>query len=655
LYECSAPFFSQFIFYSHDISGAGVNALQVKDSGGNLPLHIATAIGAPCSIVELLVKHYADGCYRRTLAGDLPLHLHVMSGNATTSSVELLIAPLANSPSGLCAFSSKGFVLPIHVAVQYQVNIDLLSRMCRTYPLGARETRNSSFSSQGPLEVYALDILEEAREDIMAQRSDDLLEQFNAKSDLLFVYFPDAVSILPHRSKSTMESSDHSDYTGSPSLLFRKETERIRRLECLVKKEVIAMQEKHMFGQGNCRLSETAYLAWIWLATFRSHDDDPDDNYVENIKRILDGLHYDAIKFLACINVDEQLFTPPHRVVHLFDIDVADFSFQAVSARRALTVQDCASPECAALLSDKLRFIGRYEFSSERIHRFHEGTSVVHLSEISSRNSSFIVRAHDFGFVQEYRDIMRFIESSYIDRRNTELMNSSGNGQESASVELQKVEGRVPLSSLKTLCKNIGLLDVPQELYSTTLFEEIQQSDLGDILVLVTQEAFQRFCQKHFIDDFGIRDVVIKFMSNRDDFEKELAFREAITFVDGLSPVVPVIDNYDGSAELMTSLDSTAELHVTEADKLALCTALKSASDDRNRRYAFDIFQKHFHDMVGCSLQFFPYAVVMPSAERDLSSIVKHERLSLIQKRQSLFQVGKCLQALHCHCELKVL
>jgi len=112
------------------------------------------------------------------------------------------------------------------------------------------------------------------------------------------------------------------------------------------------------------------------------------------------------------------------------------------------------------------------------------------------------VRAHDFGFVQEYRDIMRFIESSYIDRRNTELMNSSGNGQESASVELQKVEGRVPLSSLKTLCKNIGLLDVPQELYSTTLFEEIQQSDLGDILVLVTQEAFQRFCQKHFIDDF---------------------------------------------------------------------------------------------------------------------------------------------------------
>ena len=101
--------------------GAGVNALQVKDSGGNLPLHIATAVGAPYSIVELLVRHYADGCYRRTLAGDLPVHLHVMSGNATTSSVELLIAPLANSPSGLRAFSSKGFVLPIHVAVQYQV------------------------------------------------------------------------------------------------------------------------------------------------------------------------------------------------------------------------------------------------------------------------------------------------------------------------------------------------------------------------------------------------------------------------------------------------------------------------------------------------------------------------------------------------------
>jgi hypothetical protein len=83
---------------------------------------------------------------------------------------------------------------------------------------------------------------------------------------------------------------------------------------------------------------------------------------------------------------------------------VTEFSFQAVSARRALTVQDCASPECTALLSNKLRFIGRYEFSSERIHRFYEGTSVVHLSEISSRNSSFIVRAHDFGFAQEYEE-----------------------------------------------------------------------------------------------------------------------------------------------------------------------------------------------------------------------------------------------------------
>jgi hypothetical protein len=636
--------------------GAGVNALQVKDSGGNLPLHIATAVGAPYSIVELLVRHYADGCYRRTLAGDLPVHLHVMSGNATTSSVELLIAPLANSPSGLRAFSSKGFVLPIHVAVQYQVNIDVLSRMCRTYPLGARETRNSSFSSQGPLEVYALDILEEAREDIMAQRSDDLLEQFNAKSDLLFVYFPDAVSILPHRSKRTVESSDNSDYSGSPSLLFRKEAERIRRLECMIKNEVTSMQEKQMLVQGSCRLSETAYLAWIWLATFRSHDDDPDDNYVENIRRILDGLHHDAVKFLACINVDQQLFSPPHRVIHLFDIDLTECSFQALSARRALTVQDCASRECSALLSDKLRFIGRYEFSSERVRRFYDGTSIVHLSEISPHNASLIVRARDFGFAQQYRDIMRAIESSDIDRRNTTLSNACGPVKECALVESEKIEGHVSLALLNSFCKSIGLLDVPQELYSSDVYEEIPQSDLGDILVLVTQEVFQRFCKKNFMDDFGVRDVVIKFMSSRDDFEKELAFRETITCIDGLTPVVPVIDNYYGSAELVTSLDSTAELQDPDS-AISFDSTLKSAVpfDGKNGRYAIDIFQKHFHDMLGCNLQFFPYAIVMPSAERDLSSIVIHERLSLIQKRQSLFQVGKCLQALHCHCELKAL
>ena len=58
------------------------------------------------------------------------------------------------------------------------------------------------------MEVFALDILEEAREDVLAQQSPELLETFNKKSDLLFVYFPDAVSILP-RIRSAEPSADH--------------------------------------------------------------------------------------------------------------------------------------------------------------------------------------------------------------------------------------------------------------------------------------------------------------------------------------------------------------------------------------------------------------------------------------------------------------
>jgi len=132
------------------------------------------------------------------------------------------------------------------------------------------------------MEVFAIDILEEAREDILAQQSQELLSDFNKKSDLLFVYFPDAVSILP-RIRMAEPSGDHSDFMTSELHLYRKDGLRIRRLEDMIRGEVLEMQAQQRLSEGGCTLSETASLAWIWLATFQSRDNDPSDNYLITI------------------------------------------------------------------------------------------------------------------------------------------------------------------------------------------------------------------------------------------------------------------------------------------------------------------------------------------------------------------------------------
>ena len=70
-----------------------------------------------------------------------------MSGMATPSSVELLVRPCIISESSLRVFSSRGFVLPLHVAVQDQVSFDLLAHICRSYPPAVRKTRQAPSNS----------------------------------------------------------------------------------------------------------------------------------------------------------------------------------------------------------------------------------------------------------------------------------------------------------------------------------------------------------------------------------------------------------------------------------------------------------------------------------------------------------------------------
>jgi len=181
----------------------GVTLLKsIKDAAaGNLPIHIATTLGAPFSVLEvsfdifsclfvqlvlllfnaflssslmleqLLVKDYSDGCYRKTIGGDLPLHLHVMSGMATPSSVELLVKPCAISESSLRVFQLQR--LCTASACCCTISGLLWSSsifVYRSYPPAVRETRQASSNSTTYGSSYSF----------VSQ-----WESFNIKSDLL--------------------------------------------------------------------------------------------------------------------------------------------------------------------------------------------------------------------------------------------------------------------------------------------------------------------------------------------------------------------------------------------------------------------------------------------------------------------------------------
>jgi ankyrin repeat protein len=51
------------------LTNPGVNASQLKDSRGKLPIHVAAERGAGEALLRVLVDAYADGCYRLTGKG----------------------------------------------------------------------------------------------------------------------------------------------------------------------------------------------------------------------------------------------------------------------------------------------------------------------------------------------------------------------------------------------------------------------------------------------------------------------------------------------------------------------------------------------------------------------------------------------------------
>ena len=193
------------------LTNPGENAAKVKDSHERLPIHIAAERGASLEILKLLVDVYPDSCYRVNVAGDLPLHLLVRSGTATTESVEMLIEPIMRNETICKMGGSIGCQLPLHIASEYSCCFKILEALLSTYPEGASTARSLPSNSDAVVvgdtrpnsedeyeKVYAIDLFERTR-DLNTSGIDSTYPPVNRTSS----YFPSALS-----SRASVASSD---------------------------------------------------------------------------------------------------------------------------------------------------------------------------------------------------------------------------------------------------------------------------------------------------------------------------------------------------------------------------------------------------------------------------------------------------------------
>lgn len=617
------------------LTSPGDNAIRLKDSSGRLPIHIAAERGAGEAILRMLVEAYPDGCYRVNKHGDLPLHLLLKSGTATTTTVELLLRPIMHNETICKIGGAHGVNLPLHIAAEYQCSFKVLEKLLQTHGDAAlipREKGNyneTSASDSG----YALDIFEHGKESVSVDETDGSNTRFRARdavssadfalrSDLIFVYNP----LLLDRK------------TGKP---YRSDRERIRRLENMIKREASQCGEDRKINR-RAKLSDMAQQGWIFLCTYNNRDD-PSDNFAGTVRRILRGMSANAVDVLAHAENPKSIPIPN------------------------MMIKDCSTPVCHLLIMSRLRFVGRYVLFDE-LHPVHKSESCL------------VMRAKDHGLEDEYKRIMAIyaakdqqVEDDISDAGSEPPEITNINEPNEVTVEMfvnfaftmgiradaarEEILNLLALDNTKddqhenVLNAQTGgpinqASDDDEMFAADDETVETKKKDPDDENALaVGKEAFTTFCRAHRLNEKGVRTVVIKFMKNVHQFKRELEVRESLDLSNIKWPVVPVLDHY--------SVDRIEASRRKDIDIMSLRDdmaedAISGAPENRDELYALDILEKNasVHNFA-----LYKYAIVMPAGDRDLGEICQHEELGILQIREYMLQIGTALQSLHATCK----
>eukprot|EP00547_Thalassionema_nitzschioides_P001793 CAMPEP_0194217596 /NCGR_PEP_ID=MMETSP0156-20130528/21718_1 /TAXON_ID=33649 /ORGANISM="Thalassionema nitzschioides, Strain L26-B" /LENGTH=2107 /DNA_ID=CAMNT_0038946687 /DNA_START=829 /DNA_END=7152 /DNA_ORIENTATION=+ len=626
------------------LSPPGENAIRLKDSSGRLPIHVAAERGAGEVLLRMLVEMYQDGCYRTNKHGDLPLHLLLKSGTATTTTVELLLRPIMQNESICKIGGSQGSNLPLHIAAEYQCSFKVLEKLLQTYGDAALAARKpgKNRGTEGTYSEYALDIFENGKDGIRSMESrensafgakeaakmDMKSADFLLRSDLIFVYNP---LLIDRRN-------------GKP---YRSSRERIRRLENMIRREAAQCGEDRKVNR-RANLSDMATQGWIFLCTYNNAEE-PSDNFAGTVRRILRGMSANAVDVLAHVQNPKSTPTPN------------------------MMIKDCATSVCQLLIMSRLRFVGRYVLYDE-IHPVHKS------------DSCLVMRAKDHGVADMYEKIMAIydikeqqVEDDISDAGSEPPEVTDGNEPNEVTVEmflnfaakmgLRKDVARTEIFKLLKLCskneqsgdssRTIGSQMAESEEGRAQEFardddmsQETKRNDFDDEEIQVGKVAFTAFCRAHRLQDKGIRTVVIKFMRNPRQISREIEVRERLGLSGKTWQVVPILENYNVD-RIEASRRRDIDI-ISLRDEMAE-DFISGAPENRDELYALDIQEKNasVHNFA-----LYKYAVVLPAGDRDLGEICEHEELGILQIREYMLQVGTALESLHAsstiHGDLKM-
>lgn len=284
---------------------------RVKDLVDDITLH-QKLIGA-------LVAANPSACRRIDENGDLPVHIMARrlmewearwyqkvyestkreeaeeeSGSGITKlyqamseCINSLLYPVSQDKS-LCSQSgSVGTLLPLHIAAIFTVAYDTLRALLETYPDAATvecdlsNIRTFIPDRSIPLELHDRLSTDFPKWEIQRIDTDPSEEMTQAildktygttggmrRSDLMFAFYPGVIS-------------------------YRKEVDRIRRMETRIRNEILEHEKS-----GKYSLCRATQHFWVWMCQFENPKDEA-DNYSESVRRIMYPLSTRAVRFLA--------------------------------------------------------------------------------------------------------------------------------------------------------------------------------------------------------------------------------------------------------------------------------------------------------------------------------------------------------------------
>jgi len=610
----------------------GENAARIKDSVDRLPLHIAAQIGANDAILELLLDANADGCYRKNRDGDLPIHLLVRSDKATASSVEILLAPIIDSET-ICGIpGSQGLNLPLHIAAEYNCSYKILEGLLLSYGEAASIPRRiSRADGQSMPPLFALDIFEANRKSTIdpvrrnesqrtlqstslisygeqsinsettqeAVRSDMETADFDLRSDLIFVFYP----VVPAM--------------GSESKAYRRDNNRISRLESLIRREAINCSEYRKVNHESS-MSEMTQLAWSFFCTFENPKD-PSDEYSKSVGNILKGLPNSVVQLLA--DVRNPFSTP---ITHM-------------------VVTACATAKCKRLITSRLLFVGRFvlDHSNVALHESYD---------------SLIIAAKDHGMEEAYR---RFIMTFKKEEDITDIddlashhsgtigqMSSFGEDAQSMFVDFALKLG-IDEDSANTEYERLVLGVYGNDMDTSDYLNHSNHSKEKYERKEITLDMFRKFCDYHRVDSSGVRDVVIKFMKHRIQFLREKVVRARLNSSKAKWCILPIIEDYDTDrVEQIDDNDISVDETNDECYTLLPNFGMRSWTygDSKDSMYANDVIENNTSSY---DLSSFKYGLVLPRGDRDLADVLLHEQLKNREIKDMLLNVGTALKDLH--------